>query len=60
MFGLIKIIFIGLLTSIVNASKQAKYVFLSNQKCTIQPALINLHPTLHRLRDYIIIHLQLI
>ena len=44
MFGLIKEIFIGLLTSIVNASNHAKLVSLSNQKCTTQPTLINLHP----------------
>ena len=38
--------FIVLLTSIVlvNASSHAKCVSLSNQKCKIQPTLINLHP----------------
>ena len=35
---------IVLLTNIVNASSHTKYVFLSNQKCEIQPTLINLHP----------------
>ena len=30
--------------SIVNASNHAKCVSLSNQKCEIQPTLINLHP----------------
>ena len=36
--------FIGLLTSIVNASNHTKCVSLSNQKCTTQSTLINLHP----------------
>ena len=44
MFGLIKKIFIGLITGIVNGSNHTKYVSLSNQKCMIQPSLINLHP----------------
>ena len=45
MFGLIKIIFIGLLSSIVNASNHTKCLSLSNQKSMIQPTLINnLHP----------------
>ena len=44
MFGLIKKIFIGLLTSLVNGSNHAKCVLLSNQKCMIQPTLIDLHP----------------
>ena len=44
MFGLIKKIFIGLLASIVvNASIHTKCISLSNKKCEIQPALINLH-----------------
>ena len=45
MFGimLIKKIFMGLSVSIVNASNHPKFVLLSNQKCMIQPALINLH-----------------
>ena len=45
MFQLIKKIFIGLLSSIVNASNHTKCVWLSNQKCMIQPTLVNLHPT---------------
>ena len=45
MFQLIKKIFIGLLSSIVNASNHTKCVWLSNQKCMIQPTLFNLHPT---------------
>ena len=44
MFGLIKKMFIGLLTSILSASNHTKCVSLSNQKCMIQPILINLHP----------------
>ena len=36
-------IFIGLLSSIINASKHTKCVLLSKQKCEIQPTLINLH-----------------
>ena len=43
MFGLIKKIFIGLLASVVNTCNHTKCVFLSNQKCKIQPTLINLH-----------------
>ena len=43
MFGLYKKIFIGLLTGLVNGSSHAKCVSLSNQKCMIQPTLINLH-----------------
>ena len=44
MFGLIKKIFVGLLTGKVIASKDRKCVSLSNQKCEIQPVFINLHP----------------
>ena len=44
MFGLIKKIFIGLLTDLVNGFNHTKCVLLSNQKCMIQPTLINLHP----------------
>ena len=44
MFGLIKKIFFGLLTGIVSASNHTKCVLLCNQKCMIQPTLINLHP----------------
>ena len=42
MFGLIKIIFIGSLTAVGNGSNNAKCVLLSNNKCMIQPTLINL------------------
>ena len=44
MFGLIKKILIVLLTSAANASNHTNCVMLSNQKCMIQPTLINLHP----------------
>ena len=44
MLGVIKIMFIVLLSSIVNASNHTKCVSLSNQKCEIQPTFINLHP----------------
>ena len=44
MFGLIKKIFIGLLTGLVNESNHTTCVLLSNQKCMTQPTLINLHP----------------
>ena len=44
MLGLIKKIFIGLLTGLGNESNHTKCVLLRNQKCMIQPTLINLHP----------------
>ena len=43
MFGLFKKVFIGLLTGLVNGSNHTKRISLSNQKCMIQPILINLH-----------------
>ena len=43
MFGLIKKISIRSLTGIVNGSNHSKFILLSNQKCTIQLTLINLH-----------------
>ena len=36
--------FIALLFSINNVFNHEKYISLSNQKCEIQPTLINLHP----------------
>ena len=36
--------FIVLLTSIFDTSNHTKCICLSNQKCEIQPTLINLHP----------------
>ena len=44
MFGLIKKIFIGLLTALVSGSNNTKYVSLSDQKYKTQPTLINLYP----------------
>ena len=44
MFGLIKEIFIGLMTGLVNGSNHTTCVSLSNQKYMIHPGLINLHP----------------
>ena len=44
MFALIKKIAIGLLTGVVNGSNHIKCVSLSNQKCMMQPALMNLYP----------------
>ena len=58
MFGLIKKIFIVLLTGLVNGSNHTKYVSLSNQKCNIQPTLINLHPNEHS-QQFTTIRLQL-
>ena len=40
---IIKKIFIGLLTGISSASNHTKCMLLSNQKCMIQPILLNLH-----------------
>ena len=48
MFGLIKKIFMGLLISIIDPSNLTKFVLLSNQKCMIQPTLINLQPNEYR------------
>ena len=44
MFGIIKKMFIVLLSNIVNVSNHTKCVSLSNQKCKIQSTFINLHP----------------
>ena len=44
MFGLIKKMFVGLLTRIVSTTNQTKYVSLSSQKSTNQSIFINLHP----------------
>ena len=44
MLRIIKKMFIGVISSIVNASNHTKCVSLSNQKCKIQPTPINLHP----------------
>ena len=44
MFELITKVLIGLLSGLVNGSDYTKHVSLSNQKCEIQPTVINLHP----------------
>ena len=44
MFGLIKKMFIGLITGLVIGSNHIKCLQLSNQKCITQPILVNLHP----------------
>ena len=44
MFGLIKNVFIVVLSSIVNASSHTKFVSFSNQKCMIQLTIMKLHP----------------
>ena len=43
MSGLIRKMFPGLLTAIVHVSNHTKYMLLSNQKCMIQPTIINVH-----------------
>ena len=45
MFGLIKKIFNGSFTDLVNGSNHTKCVSLINQKCQIQPTLIILNPS---------------
>ena len=42
LFGLIEKMFIRLLSGLVNGSNHTKCISLSNQKCIIQPTLINL------------------
>ena len=44
MFGLIKKIFIGLITAIVSTSNHIKFMLLSNQHFMIPPTPISLHP----------------
>ena len=44
MLGIIKKMFIVILTNIVDASNRTKCASLSNQKSEFQPALIDLHP----------------
>ena len=44
MFDLIKNMFIGSLTDLVNGSNHTKYASLSNQKFEIEPTLTYLHP----------------
>ena len=58
MFGLIKKMFVILLTSIVSAPNHTKRMSLSNQKCMAQPSRINLHPSV--VKNYVTIPLGLI
>ena len=44
MLGLLKEVFICLLTGQLNISNHTKFVLLNSQKCEVQPTLINLHP----------------
>ena len=44
MFRITKKIFIALSTGLVIGSNPTKCISLSNQKCMIQPTLINLYP----------------
>ena len=44
MFGIIKKMFIVLLSNVINGSNHTKRMLLSNQSCMAQPTLINLHP----------------
>ena len=57
-FGLIKKIFIGLLTGLVNRSNHTKCVLLSNQKCMIQPTLL-IYILMNTVKNFTIIHFQL-
>ena len=57
MFGIIKKIFIMLLSSVVNASNNTKCVSLSDQNCKIQPTLINI--LMNTVKSFNIIHSQL-
>ena len=52
MFGLVKNIYIELITSTVSASNHTKYVSLNNHQYTTQPKLINLHPYEYRQELY--------
>ena len=44
MFKIILKTLIVFLTSLVNGSNHTKCILLNNQKCKVQPSLINLHP----------------
>ena len=59
MLVLIKKIFIGLLTGLVNGSNHTKCISLSNQKFMIQSTLINLHTNEFTVKNFTTIHLQL-
>ena len=57
MLGLIKKIFYGILTGLVNGSNHTKCVSLSNQKYKIQPILIYI--LMNTVKNFTIIYLQL-
>ena len=59
MFGVIKKMFIMLLTSLVNASSDTKYVSLSNQKCKVNLVLL-IYILMNTVKNYTTIHYQLI
>ena len=59
MFGVIKKMFIVLLTSLVNASSDTKYVSLSNQKCKVNLVLL-IYILMNTVKNYTTIHYQLI
>ena len=58
--------FFGLLTGLVNESNHTKFLSLSNQKCMIQPTVIDIviepniiYILMNTVNNYITIHLQL-
>ena len=57
MLGLIKKIFYGILTGLVDGSNHTKCVSLSNQKYKIQPILIYI--LMNTVKNFTIIYLQL-
>ena len=59
MFSFIRKVFIGLLASVVNASRHTQCVSSRNEKHDVQATFINLH-LMNTHKDYIIIHLRLI
>ena len=59
MLRIIKKMFIGVISSIVNASNHTKCVSLSNQKCEIQLTLVNLRSNEYGQDQVKTIHLQL-
>ena len=58
MFGLTKKILIGLLTGLVNGSKNIKCVSLSYQKCIINPLLL-IYILMNIVKNFTTIHLRL-
>ena len=58
MIGLIKKIFLGLVTDLVNGSNHTKCVSLSNQKCMTQPTLLT-DIIMNTVKNFITLHLRL-